>query len=366
MTKNRRAKQRTRKAATEAGTGYTAALRAADRPTDRPAVIDYLPLHPPVSNAEGHDMLRKLQAASHPVVALLRAHAWKHTATTHCACGFRVTHAQLAVIGHHKHVAGILVSSPETSYTADDRSAIERALGDHQWHQTNRTDCYCGFKTPTALDPAETWLHHLTGMIRNEVEAARHPQPVPTPDAPVARPEPHHLVVELVSPESHFNKPLTDIDPEALARYRAHPEHAFTIECPGLTSSCMGWEECGHVECNELMTDEKYDEMEDTGMNHGVYHQHMWFGWSVAVGGCSLVSFADAWQDSAHDLDLPPGRYPVDFDWTEDYCDLFPLLDPCGQCGAPVDRWLRNRSHGTHLPVCSADPTHNALPAQQS
>lgn len=95
------------------------------------------------------------------------------------------------------------------------------------------------------------------------------------------------------------------------------------MECPGVTSACEGW-----IECRE---EHDEDELDETSESHGVEHQHFWFGWAVATGHCSLLGFYDAWTDSASDVadyeQLGAGRYPIDFDWDEDYVTISLLTE---------------------------------------
>lgn len=180
----------------------------------------------------------------------------------------------------------------------------------------------------TALEPhaRDAGFHprHLATIIKRLANALSEPY---DPHADVslsanqrawmARPK-HYLVVEA--------EPLTDRDRATMSipemeDYYADPDRNYSIECPGITAGgCEGWEECSTCMDAEL-SDEEEEEREETGIAHGVEHQTMWFGWGVATGTCSLHAFSDAWMDSASDLNLPPGRYPVDFDWNET-CDL--------------------------------------------
>lgn len=120
----------------------------------------------------------------------------------------------------------------------------------------------------------------------------------------------HVLIVE---PEPLGN--TEDMDAEDILGFRIRPYRDYSIECPGLTvGRCQGWEECKRC---WLMSEEEREEYEQTSMAHGVEHRDMSFGMSAATDLCSLQSYPEAWVDSASDLDLPAGRYQIDFDWDE-------------------------------------------------
>lgn len=124
----------------------------------------------------------------------------------------------------------------------------------------------------------------------------------------------HVLIVE---PEPLGN--TDDMDAEDILGFRITPYRDYSIECPGLKAGrCQGWEECNTC---FLLSVEDREKFEQTGISHGVEHQYMPFGLSAATGQCSLQSYPEAWVDSVSDLDLPAGRYQIDFGWDES-CDI--------------------------------------------
>lgn len=127
----------------------------------------------------------------------------------------------------------------------------------------------------------------------------------------------HHMVItmDVLEPDEQADYDAGD---DQLRREIDGDRRTITIECPGVTSACEGWEEC--------RKDHDEDELEETGEAHGVDHQTFWFGWGVETGQCALAAFPDAWIDSTSDLAdverLGAGRYPIDWDWDEEYCTV--------------------------------------------
>jgi hypothetical protein len=94
-------------------------------------------------------------------------------------------------------------------------------------------------------------------------------------------------------------------------------EHAYEIECPGVTDRCLMWRTC---DPNEVIGDLGDADTLEPQIVHGVVHRLIEDMWMVPTEGC-FVRDNDFLPEAADSLELRPGRYPVDFG-AGDGCDL--------------------------------------------
>ncbi|WP_371409755.1 hypothetical protein OG423_14210 [Micromonospora zamorensis] len=91
-------------------------------------------------------------------------------------------------------------------------------------------------------------------------------------------------------------------------------EHAYVIDCPGVTDRCRSNLLCEAPDCTAE------DAEDDTVVAHGV--QHIWVddanGWYVPTDQCHLAGH-DSLPEAAEALKLRPGMYPVDYFFGDGY-----------------------------------------------
>lgn len=142
------------------------------------------------------------------------------------------------------------------------------------------------------------------------------------------------IVVEKANTQHYLTvafRPTTNPDEQAIRAALSPAEQwswdaenvDLAIECPGVTSACECWEECGT--CARTLTDEQQDALDETGEAHGEEHQSIDGMWMIRTGKC--LSVICDWHEGAtellHDEKLTAGRHAVAYDCEEGYVSFF-------------------------------------------
>lgn len=116
-----------------------------------------------------------------------------------------------------------------------------------------------------------------------------------------ARPEPHVLVV-------------TEVD----------GKRWYAVECPGVTNDCRAW-----VSCDQFGRQCDDDTLDEDQSAHGVEHHWIDGDWMVPTDDC-LARTHFYLAEVASDLNLPPGRHPVRYDFGDGSEFNLSVLDAAG------------------------------------
>lgn len=100
---------------------------------------------------------------------------------------------------------------------------------------------------------------------------------------------------------------------------QAHPaephgkdcDQEYSVECPGVQDACREYLACQKEE--EACQGDGGGFLDDDGMAHGVEHAYIAGQWMLPTDRCYIAGHDDM-PNTASDLDLTPGRYPVEHD----------------------------------------------------
>lgn len=103
-------------------------------------------------------------------------------------------------------------------------------------------------------------------------------------------------------------------------------DQTYSIECPGISGTCRMWVECSICYPQKWPDGFDFEAWDDRmwdgdGMAHDVEHEHIDGSWMVPTDRC-FVRYAEGMEESAVDLGVGPGRYPVEHQFDEGFVTL--------------------------------------------